>query len=82
MIFMNYLKKKLNLTPLIEEYNDINAILYLIKLFLKEYYNIPVIIDPINVYDEDISVKQGVFNHSYTIEDFNLYLEFEWTDNE
>lgn len=82
MIFMNYLKKKLNLTPLIEEYNDINAIPYLIKLFLKEQYNIPVIIDPINVYDEDISVEQGVFNHSYTIEDFNLYLEFEWTDNE
>lgn len=82
MIFMNYLKKKLNLTPMIEEYEDIDALPYLIKLFLKDKYNIPVIIDPINVYDEGIYVEYGEFKHSYTIMDFDLYLEFEWIYND
>lgn len=82
MIFMNYLKQKLNLTPMIEEYNDINALPYLIKLLLKEKYNIPVLIDPTNVYDETISVEQGEFSYFYTIEDFNIYFDFEWKYND
>lgn len=51
---------KINVQPLIEEFGNP---IYIIKLLLKEMYNIPVVIDPLNVKDTNISVSYGCLEY-------------------
>lgn len=76
------MRMKLNLSGLLEEIdqglNGLPSIPYLIKLYLKEKLNIPVIIDPLNPFDTSIEVESGSITHSYEIDEtrFELHVEY------
>lgn len=72
------MKKKINFTPLLEETVECDALIYIIKLYLKEKEGLPIVIDPINP-SEIIEVDKGKIDYKFII-DVNFSLEYEYKE--
>ncbi|QPB12296.1 hypothetical protein [Providencia phage PSTCR6] len=54
---------KINIKHFTKYFDDPLDAIYLIKLYLKTEYNIPVILNPLNVYEKQINVYTGEFEY-------------------
>lgn len=72
------MKKKINFTSLLEETVECDALIYIIKLYLKEKEGLPIVIDPINP-SEIIEVDKGNIDYKFII-DVNFSLEYEYKE--
>lgn len=74
------MRMTINLSGLLEEIDqEISAIPYLIKLYLKEKVGIPILIDPLNPFDTSFEVIGGTFTHEYLVDEteFSITVEYE-----
>lgn len=64
---------KINVQPLFEEFGNP---IYIIKLLLKDVYNVPVIINPLDVHSTNIEVEIGKIDYKFE----GTYFEYTYTD--
>lgn len=64
---------KINVHPLFEEFGNP---IYIIKLLLKDVYNVPIVINPLDVNGIDIEVETGSLTYKFE----GTYFEYTYTD--
>lgn len=66
----------------VEECETTQTLIYFVKLYLKEKMNIPVVLNPSDVFEEDIKVENGNFNYTFLVNgsyENSFEMEYEYT---
>lgn len=75
------MNKRIDLTPLLDETGEADALTYLIKLYLKEHEGLPIKIDPMHIAGEMIEVEYGYLEYKFIL-DKSFELEYEYKHEE
>lgn len=72
------MRMTINLNGLIDEIGDLDAVPYLLKLYLRDVEKLPIDIDPKNPGDTEITSSFAEINYRYNVteKDFSVDIEY------
>ncbi len=72
------MRMTINLNGLIDEIGDLDAVPYVLKLYLRDVAKLPIDIDPKNPGDTEITSSFAEIKHSYNVteDDFSVDIEY------
>lgn len=73
------MRLKINLSGILDEVEgDYTVIPYLLKMYLKDIENLPIVIDPNKVAEQDIDVETGKISYQYHLTDELFYVDVDY----
>lgn len=73
------MRLKINLSGILDEVEgNYEIIPYLLKMYLKDIENLPIVIDPKNIAEQDIDVETGRLSYRYHLTDDLFYVDVEY----
>lgn len=76
------MRKTINLSPIIDEIGDIDAVHYILKLYLRDVEKLPIKIDPLNPGSSDLSSDYAKIDYHYNVseDEFSITLDYDYVE--
>ena len=76
------MRLQINLAGLIDNIDDVSAVPYLLKMYLREVEKLPIDINPLNPGIVELTSENNYIKYSYHLIDDLFYLDIELTPKE